>query len=317
MTRVAATTIFATTVLFLQPFMLHEANASSKSHRSAGTKAAKKKLLAAKALPSNYRFSSAREKRGILFERVIRTKYDQNIPSHVRSGALRTLARMTKKLAPWNLRRSFDHKGDTRPRGDEGPKIVHQFGTVAKATLVLNGVEFPTLLRFSLARPENRGYIPGIAIKVLRSNKDSLNLHLMDSPIGQGNDRNFFARDFANEFKAPRFFESPVTWAAGVIFSLVKKNPNFLPLPKALLDEAGITSDVRNFVLDHTAETRTLILSNTKIPFQQELGQKLKPGLKLSTVRLDGAPIGSLRLETAPIASEFGDNNLFFSHHRD
>ena len=139
----------------------------------------------------------------------------------------------------------------------------------------------------------------------------------MDSPIGQGNDRNFFARDFANEFKAPRFFESPVTWAAGVIFSLVKKNPNFLPLPKALLDEAGITSDVRNFVLDHTAETRTLILSNTKIPFQQELGQKLKPGLKLSTVRLDGAPIGSLRLETAPIASEFGDNNLFFSHHRD
>jgi hypothetical protein len=201
-------------------------------------------------LSANYTVMPAQRKQAHLFGHVERSAYDQ-LPDHNARSSLRHLI---AKLVPTNLRRSFDHKEDTHPEGISGaPKIVHRHGTVAPVTVQINDVVYPGITRFSLAIGPANNFIPGLAIKLLRDGPLSINLHVMDSPVGQGQNKNFFARTFANTFRAPGFRESPAVWAMGKVFGLVKADANFLPIPLELLRETGLPLDAHTIEFHHTS----------------------------------------------------------------
>jgi hypothetical protein len=267
-------------------------------------------------LPTHYRMQSARAKQQILLTRIETSVYGTLPDQHQKVG-MQGLARLGRKLLPWNLRKSFSHKEDIAPPGvSAGPKVLHRFGTVGGVMLDINGKQYFGIARYSVAMPSKKNFIPGLALKLLRDNNDSHNLHVMDTPVGQGADRNFFGRTFRNQFVAPSFRESPAVWLLGVAFRFVKWTPNELPIPKALVAETGLPADAKTIEFRHTTSAQRLIAADSASDFRLELAEKIQPGLILSTLFVDGQEVGRLTATSSPIASEFGDLDLFFAHEK-
>jgi len=261
-------------------------------------------------LPPNYRSTTATAKQNTLLARCRESEYA--VPPS--ASRIRALGRTAKKLLPTNLARSLVERGDIRPRGDRGPKILHDLGVVNGGVLTLNNRTFPVVIRSSLALRNANKIVPGLALKILRDGDDSINLPLMDSPLGQGQDRNFFARTFANEFPMPTFRESKSIWFLGKAFALVNRQPNFLPIPADLRVAAGIPANARNISLRHTSAANRLLRSDSTNDVLQALREKLQPGLRISEVFIGDIHVGTLTITTPATASFFGDRHLFFRH---
>ncbi|MBW2731608.1 MAG: hypothetical protein JRH20_04395 [Deltaproteobacteria bacterium] len=278
----------------------------------------------AKALPKAYdKTFSAAQKKQHLMDRAHASKYAE-LPAPSTTSKLKKLGVFSRKAIPFFLRKTFTVKSDVMPAGDgTEAKMVHTDGALAEVALKLGNKTYKhAIARFSLAGPPKDSFIPGLGIKVLRDNEQqSFNLLVMDTPLGQGPDHNFFARPFRNWFKPPKFSDSPKLAAVNAIFRMAKKNTNFLAIPKDLLKEAGLPEKT-DLTFEPTAFARGLISSDSRQPFQADLAKSIGSALAqaegsvvLSTIRdASGNKVGQLEVLSKPVASAFGDQKFFVTH---
>ena len=116
---------------------------------------------------------------------------------------------LTQSNAP-----SVDYQGDTMPPGKlygHRQRVIHSLGTIAKVELkpqatsshpftgIFEGASHG-IIRLSLAGEISaiKSFTPGFALKFLRDGLPSVNLVAMPSVDGQGDDYNFFAKEFCN-----------------------------------------------------------------------------------------------------------------------
>ena len=149
-------------------------------------------------LPSDYESWLAVDKQNFLWEkRILGSQYDRLPPLQKIDviGLFFTL-----------LRTKMDRLADQAPR--KWKKAIHAHGSVAKIKFVatanspytglFKGADYG-LLRLSLTgEPSDRGFAPGLAIKLFRDGKPSANFSALVSLTGQGENYNFFANEFSN-----------------------------------------------------------------------------------------------------------------------
>jgi hypothetical protein len=276
-------------------------------------------------LPVNFQDLIAEEKRDLLWGEVTKSHEEEPLPP-LRGNSFSDVLRKLKGL--FNLKPTFDHAGDESPQGRV--KILHANGSVAKMAFIAT-TEHPFtgfyhtggigLIRLSLATyPEDNNYIPGMAIKFLVSRNPSLNVHAMNSLEGQQKNWNYFAKDFSNKIDHPTGW---VLKAIEIIFEWVRKPANDLPLwhlaswnSEGRIPEVPIvpeqiyfrpTSLVKLLISEESREDfRTSLLRVPYGPLYEVYG----------TYKNTEYHIGTLMLESALLASNYGDNNLFFQHQR-
>jgi hypothetical protein len=239
---------------------------------------------------------------------------------------------LTTPASLLTLDKTFTHKGDELPVVHR--KWVHPFGTVAKVafrsagghpyTGIFAEAEALGLARLSLAgAPALIGFTPGLALKFPIARAPSVNVLAMHALTSQGADHNIFTNPFSNTLpKTPFSLTSPATWAIAAlnaVFGSVSADPRHLPV-----DELAAKS-THGMLAEHPVAPHTLTLTPTRAAhdavaaapgdFRVALAG-LAPGTVLYDVSGDGTALGTLTLESAFVASSFGDEQLFFRHTR-
>ena len=277
------------------------------------------------ALPSYYQEMSATEKQSLLWNNILASNLENGQPSTSQHG---WGAALKKIKAFFTLKTTFDHESDEIPHGRI--KIIHENGSVGKIKFnptpdhPFTGI-FQTggigLARLSLAvNPEKSGYVPGIAVKFLINNQPSLNIVAMHSLEGQGEDWNFFAKNFTTAIDNAQSFTLKILER---VFKWTHNPANDLPVSH--LSEIDTNSDL---VAEPVSPTMlTLVPSKT---VQAQINPKSRTDFRTSLSSIPIGPlyeiygnlngveyhIGSLVLDSTLVASEYGDRELFFQHKR-
>ena len=284
--------------------------------------------------PGDYQTWKASEKlKYVWSKRIVPTRYKKlpDIPNTLSPFHPLNLAAV---LSVDFLTISFDQTRDDLPIGRK--KLLHPSGSVAV-------VEFKSdpsspfsgifgkggfgLARLSLAGNPSTppfgigSFTPGMAIKFLIDKKPSVNLHVMNDLAGQGDNTNFFGKSFSNII-------APATGATALLsasFSKVRNPPTHLPVDHV----AAIETNGRVVPDDELSVPYQLVFipaaysvtSKSKVDFRTNL-EVLIPGDVLYNVLASTGPdedlevIGALYLRSSFVASEFGDEGLFFQHRR-
>ena len=283
-------------------------------------------------LPSS---ASATAKRQQIWERISASAYSlDRLPN--------------QSYAPWDMAKlvvssflqvAFKHTSDEMPLNRK--KLIHTYGTVAQVKLEITqdspftGV-FQTggegLLRLSTAA-QTGSFTPGLALKIFIDGKPSVNFHVMHSLDGQGEDTQFFENVFTNLLAEPR---SPVLQAGSLAFAHAlthlagaPENERTLPLDEA----AAVTSSGRE-MSDFNApfEVEFWPTSEARKHFYRGLDPEdrrnyrvalatIPAGTSLYEVRARTRddriyPLARLVTQSPFLASQYGDESLFFQHQR-
>jgi hypothetical protein len=211
-------------------------------------------------------------------------------------------------------------------------KIIHPLGVTAPVVWrpsanAYTGI-FQTggvgLARLSLAGdPDVLGFTPGMGLKILVDGRPSVNLQVMYSLDGQGENKNFFQNTFSNNIPAPK---SLLLKPLAFLFSLVKNPPTYLPVVHfASVTDKGlrIESPLAPYSLHFRphADVANLFPSKSDQDFRNQLAT-LQAGTVLYEIwakRTKSAKatfIGELELADAFVASQYQDQQLFFQHQR-
>ncbi|MDX5298302.1 MAG: peroxidase, partial [Gammaproteobacteria bacterium] len=235
---------------------------------------------------------------------------------------------------------------DVTPPGYEKP--LHPRAAVARVAFVPSATTPYTglfkgaeegLLRLSVTGdPADRGFAPGLALKLFVDGKPSENIAALYTLSGQGSNYDFFANEMSN-YVSPEVNESLGTT---VLFSLVSTKPT-LVMANAM---AKVTQQGQT-VSSPKAPTQIYFVPNkdlkglfpkTAHDFRQDLLQ-LPEGVKVYDVyatskeiktsifpsinrsyandrRASAVKIGELVARSTFVASEFGDSGIFFKHQR-
>lgn len=276
-------------------------------------------------LPDHYQDLSAKQKQELLWDEITKSHNVDPLPQMSGNSFQEVLA-ILKGL--FNLSATFDHVSDELPEGRV--KIIHANGSVGKIAFIpspnhpftgiyqTGGIGFA---RLSLAvPPSNDSFIPGLAIKFLISQHPSINLQVMNLLEGQGDNWNYFAKDFSN--KIPH----PTSWtlrAMEKIFAWTRDPANDLPLwYLAAWNSEGRQEAVPIFpervYFRPSSVVKDLIPEDSREDFRTSL-LKIPMGALYDVYGLyDGVEyyIGTLTLESTLFASHYGDDHLFFQHHR-
>lgn len=276
-------------------------------------------------LPQNYQLLSSSEKLIILWQNIENSHQENPLPD-LTQGNFWHVLKILKGL--FSLKPSFDHVSDEMPDGRV--KIIHANGSVAKVSLIASaGHPFTGfyqtggigLARLSLGgAPSDDTYTPGMALKLLMPGKPSANLQVMYSLEGQGENWNFFAHEFSNKI------DHPSGWtlkAIEKIFEWTKKPANELtPAIFAKWDNQG--HEVNNVISPEQLHFKPseavayLIDPASRQDFRQSLLDIPQGALYEVYGDYQGISyhIGTLMLESPLLASQYGDENLFFQHPR-
>lgn len=265
------------------------------------------------ALPSAYQGLSASAKLKTLWsEGILKSEY-QELPEMKSPG----LSEIASLLSVAFLEKSFDRQADEMPSGRR--KILHPLGTVAIIEYVpLSGVPYDGVLkdgtaglaRLSLAGdPDILGsYTPGMAVKFLQDGEPSLNLHVMKSLSGQGQNQNFFKETFSNILPEAPFYLRFLALA----FAHVKNPPTELEVSHIAPVYQILFKPNHEYNIDpNTQEDFRVELS--RIPKNSRLYDVFVRRTKSSNLE----QVGSLFTRSRFIASKYGDEKLFFQHHRE
>jgi len=253
---------------------------------------------------------------------------------------LKSLEGMTEDFHP-----VFDYSRDNLPTwgGAFGVftrhKIIHRTGTVAKAKFVTHGNSNYTgifgsgckhvIIRLSssvayVATP--RSFLPGIAIKFLRSKKTSANILAYNTAEGVET-FNFFKHDFTNNL--PEFSSDEVDFGKKMFLKKTTKVSDY-PFKLGLsniceYDEDGNAFSTPVFPYRVYFQPKKYLRSLFPDEFvTSDLASQimtLKPGV-IFNVYAEAFPyakpelIGFIEMTTSPINSSFGDNALFFAHQK-
>ena len=226
----------------------------------------------------------------------------------------------------------YADRDDVRPPRE---KLFHTFGSVAEATFVPeSGSAFsgifrsgaPCLVRLSLAG-DDKNYVAGVAIKFFVEGKPSVNLVALPSLDGQKRvdaaGQEVTNRDF--------FANEPTTWfpaASGAAkllegaLSLLSKGRGIDPRRVSLAPLAQVQANGAAVAQASAPEKLTLrnpahhFAVDTPEDFRVELKHTYHAGDTLYEVWHEGDKLGTLRLDSEFVASEFGDRQLAFNHQK-
>lgn len=276
-------------------------------------------------LPSNYQSLNAIDKQDLLWNEILTSNAVDPLPPL--SG--NTFTEMLEKLRGlFNLKPSFDYVSDEEPVGRI--KIIHANGSVGKIEFIpaanqpFSGVYHTGaigLVRLSLAvSPTDDGYVPGMAVKFLLPHHESLNLHAIYLLEGQNDNWNFFANTFSNEVP------DPTTWILKLIdeiFEWTRSPATKLPLwhVAAWTNEGQYVSNVvfpDRIYFKPSDQVKNLIPATSREDFRKSLSRiPMGPLYEVyGEYRGREYDIGTIVLKSALLASNYGDQKLFFQHQR-
>lgn len=177
------------------------------------------------------------------------------------------------------------------------------------------------LARLSLAtKPSDDSYTPGMAVKILLPNHPSLNLQVMNCLDGQGSNWNYFAKDFSNEIPHPK---SWTLKAIEKIFEWTRKPANKLPLSHLAKwtnrgEEVADPVTPDQIYFKPSALVKHVIPQDSREDFRTSFADVGFGTIYDVYGDYQGTEyyIGELMLESALLASNYGDKTLFFQHQR-
>ncbi len=275
---------------------------------------------------------SARQKQELLWQKIQQSQYDRDPPLTKIDLIGLFLTSLSKKM---------DLARDEAPQGWK--KAIHAHGVVAKIKFVaapdtpftglFRGVDHALLRASVTGDPKDRGFAPGLAIKFLVDGKPSANFSALVSLVGQGQNYNFFDREFSNIVPVvndlgPRLIN--------LIFSRVTRYPTKLYLE----DFAKLNQQEQSESKPHYP-SQIFLAPNPQLKFPATPPHDFRDDLKtipsntkLFTVfavdpakvgdelidrpeyRQQAQEIGYIETTSEFIASSFGDSQLFFRHQR-
>lgn len=291
-------------------------------------------------LPPEYESWPAAQKQDFLWsQNILPSKYDQLPPLKKIDvpGLILTI-----------LKIKMDRLSDEAP--PQWTKAIHAHGSVAKVKFVstpdtpftglFKGADYG-LLRLSVTGdPADRGFAPGLALKLFVNGQPSENVSALVSLSGQGKNYNFFAHEFSNivpEEKnlGPKFIN--------LIFRRVSKYPRRLYLQGfGGIDQNGHKESVPYYPY------RIFLVPNAKVQFAESPLHDFRDdlatipsGTSLFSVyavapqrvgddanvdaadaidqpgyRQNAQCIGSIETTSEFVSSFYGDSRLFFRHQR-
>jgi len=299
--------------------------------------------LAYATLPASYEYLRAVDKQYYLWEEIKNSDYMKKSDfTHLPStdpGIISGILRLFSSSFLWT---TFTHVSDEMPEGRL--KLIHTYGSVAEVEFKMNSDSrysglFKTggvgLARLSLAK-QSGGFTPGMGLKLLIDEQHpSVNFQVMYSLDGQGNNRNIFENEFKNVIDPPssfilkglgQAFELAIRCLPGRTESGKPLNATTLPLLEAAqinADGTQVASESVNepFIVIFTPTDEVKKLFSSKVDKDFRLGlAEIPPGMTLYTVSVKkdresaAEVIGSLTTTSTFIASEYGDQKLFFQH---
>lgn len=282
-------------------------------------------------LPDKYNDLSAEQKRLILWENINQSLYSNELPELTATQFATTAFRA---IDPFFVDKTFSTTSDEMPlqqnpitkKQRHRPKIIHTYGSTALVRFIptknhpFTGVfERQTLglARVSIAAPLT--FTPGMAVKFFLDDQPSVNIQVMHSLTLDKDNCHPFENNFSNIIPPP----SGILKFAAVTFELIAKKRG---------------GRANHLTLDHLAEVGT---KNPKAPYQiiltpsykaqtlkfncdqdyrmtmfEELGFADKLYDIYANDKEDGEfiKVGKLVLESKFLASEYGDEVLFFQH---
>lgn len=289
-------------------------------------------------VPANYESLKACEKQDVLWQRIRQTEH-RALPALRDFGALQLLAMSKQEVG---LKGS--NHSDFAPKGWK--KYLHGRGSIAKVRIVPRDGAYTGafqgadcgLLRLSLTyRPRgSRPVAPGLALKILRDGIPSANVSALVSLEGQGKDFNLFRHPMSNIV--------PVSAGFGqILVHRIFKRASSYPEELGTADLAGF--DVHGAKVAEASVPRQLFFVPGDLPefvlaehdFREDLS-KIPAGTTIyslyaapekyrdfnyaedyenkdSSVFLkESRHIADIVTTSEFIASEFGDDGIFFRH---
>ncbi|MES2767844.1 MAG: hypothetical protein V4596_01755 [Bdellovibrionota bacterium] len=267
-------------------------------------------------LPKNYKNLSAKDKQSLIWEKVSQKPYE-TLPKLTAQLFLQALG--SPNLL--NLKPTLDHNSDEIPFGRI--KFIHTYGSCALVewkpventyTGMFQSGGLGIVRMGWAAPPQLVGYIPGMAVKLFIDKSSSVNLQLMNSLDGQGENANYFSEIFSNKIAEPKKF---IIRVLGNIFKLATKNPFYLPVDHlARINSQGLLTKETNFpeVLSFKPRHSNWIPSNSKTDLRDTL-LYIEPSEVLYDIYDDkSALIATLEMKTRFVNSAYCDRKLFFRH---
>ncbi|HXH31575.1 MAG TPA: hypothetical protein VNJ01_12225 [Bacteriovoracaceae bacterium] len=288
-------------------------------------------------IPSDYDELSACQKQDILWDQVVATAH-RTLPVYQKFGLVQLLAMTAQELKEKGNRFS-----DFAPTGWK--KYLHRRGAVAKIRIEPRTRDYGGIfkgspcgiLRLSLTyRPaSDKPVAPGLALKVFRDGVPSGNVSALVSLDGQGKDFNFFRDTMSNIVPIGQDFGQKLVHR---LFARVSRTPEELLLTDlAEIDTRGIQSkQVRIPRQIFFVPNEALKFSSTEHDVRHDF-MKIREGTVLYRIYLlagdhthldytNYAPadvypfilksqhVADVVSTSGFVASEFGDDGIFFRH---
>jgi len=288
-------------------------------------------------VPNNYESMKACEKQAVLWGKIKETVHGV-YPAYRSLGPLQLLAMSKQEVAT-----KGKHHEDFAPEGWK--KYLHSRASIATVKIVPTGNKYTgvfqgadcALLRLSLtsAVTGSRPVAPGLALKVLRDGTPSSNVSALVSLDGQGKDFNFFKNPMSNIV--------PIGGQIGqkLVHKIFLSASNY---PEELLSSELATTDVHGVAIKDAVSPRqiffvpnpdlksaseshevredfakipegTLIYKIYAVPEKYrdfDYGQYTPE--KVPEILKEAEPVADIVTTSVFIASEFGDDGIFFRH---
>ncbi len=286
-------------------------------------------------VPAHYERLSAGEKQDILWGLVEESTH-ATLPAYAPFGALQLAAMGMQELGLKGRRQS-----DFAPDG--WTKHLHRRGAIAKVRLVPRAGHFTGvfagaehgLLRLSLTYKVegDRPVAPGLALKILRDGVPSANVSALVALDGQGRDHNFFKSPMSNIVPAGagmgqrlvhRLFSRVSRWpeelrvehmaqldARGSTVGNTISPGHLFFVPGPELKSAASPHDVREDFLAIPAGT--VVYTLHAAPPRQDPGAAYTHEEAMQLLARS-TPIADLVTTSPFLASQFGDEGIFFRH---
>ncbi|MBD2518077.1 hypothetical protein H6G93_24480 [Nostoc sp. FACHB-973] len=280
-------------------------------------------------LPDDYQSWKAAQKQDFLWNsRILKSKYDQLPP-------LRKIDIVSLFFTA--LKTKMDRQLDEAP--SNWKKAIHAHGSVAKIKFIpTNNTSFSGLFKgadYGLLRlsvtgdPSDRGFAPGLAIKLFVDENPSGNFSALVSLVGQDKNYNFFANELSNIVPVAKSIGPIIT---NLIFSRVTKYPT-----KLYLEDLGEIDQHGQKESKAYYPAQVFLVPNPNIKFLESPPHDFRndlatipAGTSLYTVygvsqeeatdqndnRHKAKVIGHIESTSEFVSSFYGDSQLFFRHQR-
>lgn len=284
-------------------------------------------IFASAELPLNYQNLTARQKQKILWNEIKKSPYTEWPETRTGLG-IGFILKSLQSLS--SLAVSFDRASDEMPQGRA--KIIHPFGVTAPIEWIAFENEYSGIFqsggvgfaRLSIAGdPTLLGFVPGMALKILVKENPSVNLQVMYSLDGQGENTNFFENSFTNNIPKPK---NILLQPLASLFSLVQDPPTYLPVNHfSKMEQNGKISESafapHSLVFEPSREVTGLFPQTSDIDFREQLSH-IEKGTILYDIyarkneKSKKVLIGQIQLKDSFLGSEYQDQKLFFQHNR-